>query len=341
MNLTDFTAIIQQNENLTRAQMNDAARCLFQQIDDVEVVRQFLMSLHAKGETVEEIVGLVDIVQSMQTTPPSVQDTYFDNCGTGGDQLNTFNISTTTAFVLAGAGVKVAKHGNRKISSQAGSSDVLEALHINVNQSPKQLIDQLNNIGIAFLHAPNFHPKLGLLKDIRSSIPHATIFNLIGPLCNPLPLHAQIVGINRLDLLETYTHALQLLGRKRAIVVSGNCRLDEVSISGITHYALLQNEEITLHKAQPEQLGILSVSMEDIVGGTPEENAEILINVLKGQQSPYLQTVVLNAAFAFYANGSVDTLLAGKQLALQTIQSGAAYEKLRAVQQLHVKEGIA
>ena len=341
MSLQYFTEKVITGEHLTRVEMNNAATQIFDQVDSTNEIKQFLIALHQKGETVDEIVGLVDIVMKHSVPLHAARTQYFDNCGTGGDQLNTFNISTTTAFVLAGCGIPIAKHGNRKISSQSGSSDVLEALGIDIIQSHEQIAEQLSTLKIAFLHAPNFHPVLGSLREIRSDIPHATIFNLIGPLCNPAPLHSQIVGVNRIDLLDDYARALHLLGRKRAIVISGADGLDEASLHGDTQYATVLNGEVKTHAISPEQLGFERITLNDIKGGTAQQNAHILVDVLSNKQSAYLDTVLLNAAFGLIAYGVASNFEMAVQLARNSITSGKAFAKLRAMQQLHVKEGIA
>ncbi len=341
MSIQYFTEKVTNGEHLTREEMNNAAAQIFDQIASADEIKQFLIALHQKGETVEEIVGLVDVVMKHKIPLHAQNAHYFDNCGTGGDQLNTFNISTTTAFVLAGCDVPIAKHGNRKISSQSGSSDVLEALGIDIIQTPEQIAKQLSTLQIAFLHAPNFHPVLGSLRDIRSDIPHGTIFNLIGPLCNPAPLHSQIVGINRADLLEAYAKALHLLGRNRAIVISGADGLDEASLHDVTQYATLLNGEIKVCSISPEQLGFERISLNAIKGGTAQQNADILVDVLSNKQSPYLDTVLLNAAFGFMAHGVTSNFEKAFQLARNSISSGKAIAKLRALQQFHMKEGIA
>ena len=336
MSLQYFTEKVTKGKDLSRVEMNNAATHIFDQTASADEIKEFLLALHQKGEVVDEIVGLVDVVMEHKIPFQAVSANYFDNCGTGGDKLNTFNISTTTAFVLAGCGVPIAKHGNRKISSQSGSSDVLEALGIDIVQTPAQIAEQLSTLQIAFLHAPNFHPKLGSLREIRSEIPHATIFNLIGPLCNPAPLHSQIVGINRADLLETYAEALQLLGRKRAIVLSGADGLDEASLHGATKYATVLNGEIKLQTISPEQLGFERISLNDIKGGTAQQNADILVDILNNKQSAYFDTVLLNAAFGLLAYGVTSNFEKALQLARNSISTGKAIAKLRSLQQFHM-----
>lgn len=341
MSLQAFTKQVLSKEHLTREEMHEAANRIFSQIDDVETVKQFLIALHEKGETAEEIVGLVDVVMSKSQKLAVNGAEYFDNCGTGGDKLNTFNISTTTAFVLAGAGVKMAKHGNRKISSQSGSSDVLEALGISIERTPDATMQQLLAHDIAFLHAPIFHPVLGQLREIRSSIPHATIFNYIGPLCNPLDVEKQIVGVNRAELLETYAEALFLLGRKRAIVVSGEAGLDEASLVGTTHYALVDGDRITYHSLKAEDFELEAAPLSAIRGGNASENAEILVDVLRGEDNVYSKTVLLNGALGLFAHGSVSSLEEGYRMAKESIRSGRALAKLLDVQLYHQKASVA
>lgn len=254
-----------------------------------------------------------------------------DNCGTGGDGSHSFNISSTSAFVLAGAGIKVAKHGNRSVSSQTGSADVLEKLGISLSFPAEEIESLLEKIGIVFLFAPNVHPALKKIMKIRKDLRIPTIFNLIGPLTNPMNLETQLLGLYRRDKLVTMAEVLGHLGRKRALVVNGAGYLDEASLSGENHLALLDGGRITTFTLLPEDVGLPYYSNEAIRGGDAQKNSEILLSVLKGEKGPYRDTVLFNAGLAIFASGKAETVKEGIKIAQESIDSGAALEKLRAL----------
>lgn len=331
MELQTFTKRVQQKENLPYDDMIQAAEIIFNEDTPKEDIAEFLIALHEKGETSEEIAALAIVMKSNAVRIPVREGTYIDNCGTGGDGLKTFNISTTSAFVLASSGVKVAKHGNRKISSSSGSADVLQALGIHAEFTPEESAKLLEQEGIVFLYAPSVHPKLKRIGEIRRAIGKPTIFNLVGPLTNPINLETQLVGINRPDFVKQYAEVLRILGRKRAIVVSGSEGMDEASLDDQNRAVLLENDEIKPLTIDIEELGLQPASIPHLRGGTPEENAEILKSLLKGKRSPYYDTVVLNAALGFFAYGKAEHLKDGISMAHEAIESGRAYEKLEAV----------
>ena len=213
MQLNDYNAAVEAGHHLNLDEMIKAATILFQETTPLPDIERFLLALTQNGESAEEVAGLAKVMRAHAISLDVPEGLYIDNCGTGGDGLKTFNISTTTAFVLAGAGLKIAKHGNRKVSSQAGSSDVLEALNVGLISSPQQIVNLLDEVGIAFLHAPNFHPALARIGEVRRQIGKPTIFNLVGPLTNPVPLKTQFVGINRPLFTTDYAEVLHLLGR--------------------------------------------------------------------------------------------------------------------------------
>lgn len=331
MSLQQYTAKIKKNESLALAEMKIAATLVFDETTAAEEIADFLISLDQKGETAEEVAGLALIMRDHALKINVPEGIYIDNCGTGGDGLQSFNISTTTAFVLAGGGLLVAKHGNRKISSAAGSSDVLEALQIRLLPSVEETSDLLTQHGIAFLHAPNIHPKLKRIGEIRRSIGKPTIFNLVGPLTNPVPLKTQFVGINRPHFTTDYAQVLHMLGRERAIVVSGTQGMDEAALEGENTLALLDQGDIIPFKLRAEDVGLRTMPLAAIRGGDAQENAKILLDLLKGQQSAYLDTVLLNAGIGFFAYGSAQTIKEGIDMAKDSIFSGRALEKLQAV----------
>ncbi|WP_163539801.1 anthranilate phosphoribosyltransferase [Gracilibacillus sp. YIM 98692] len=315
-------------ENLTIEEMEQAARIMFEEDTSDIAIGAFLTALRAKGETSDEIAGLVKVIREKSFTLPTELTGVMDNCGTGGDQSQSFNISTTSAFVIAGAGITVAKHGNRSISSKTGSADVLEQLGVSLDLTAEQTHDILKENGIAFLFAPNVHPAMKRVMTVRKELGVPTIFNLIGPLTNPVDLTTQILGTYRRDSLNIMANALNKLGRKRAIVLNGAGYMDEASLAGENHLVLLEHGELMQFKLTPEEVGLPEVDNDAIKGGDAKENANILRRVLEGEQGPHRDTVLLNAGLGIFANGKAKTVQEGVSLAEQSIDSGAALEKL-------------
>ncbi|MER2059937.1 MAG: anthranilate phosphoribosyltransferase [Niallia sp.] len=326
--MKEYVEKLMANQSLTESEMENAASKLFlDETTDTEIAA-FITSLKMKGETVEEIVGIVNAVRK-QTLPFS--DTIIgciDNCGTGGDRSQSFNISSTSAFVLAGAGIPVAKHGNRSISSKTGSADVLEELGIKLNVTPEQNIRQLEEVGITFLFAQHVQPKMGRIMKVRRELKLPTIFNLIGPLTNPISLETQVLGIYRSDLLVRFAECLQKLGRKRAVVLNGAGGMDEASLQGENQLVILQNGKIEETILTPEDVHLPYYTNEQIRGGDSKENATILLNVLKGKKGAYRDTVLLNAGIGIYTAGRADSIVEGVNVAKESIDSGAALHKL-------------
>ncbi len=320
-----------QGTHLIYEEMLQAAQWLFQDDTHKEEMASFLTALSAKGETAHEVAALATIMRSFALDVAVKEDHYMDNCGTGGDGLHTFNISTASAFVLAGAGVKIAKHGNRKISSSSGSSDVLEALGIHTAITIPQTVDLLEREGIAFIYAPNVHPKLKRIGEVRRSLGKPTIFNLVGPLTNPVPLSTQFTGINRPNFVMEYASVLQMLGRERAIVVSGPQGLDEASLAGQNTLVLVDKGDLIPFSLTAEDIGLQTAPLEAIRGGNADENAVIMQKILAGEQSPYLDTVVLNAGIGLFGYGQAETIKEGVAMAKESIFSGRARQKLEAV----------
>src|SRR5690625_3569524 len=317
-----------QNENLSTKEMKDAMiYCLSGKATDTEI-SAFLTALRMKGETPEEIAGMVEIIRIQSDMSEIELPNAMDNCGTGGDQSYSFNISTTSAFVLAGAGIPVAKHGNRSISSRAGSADVLEYLGVSLTLSKEDTEKMLTENNISFLFAPHVHANLRPFMKVRKELVLPTIFNLIGPLTNPIELETQIMGVYRKDKLMTIAKSLQKLGRKRAVVLHGAGKMDEASLAGENYLVLLDNDNITSFTVKPEDVGLPTYSNDMIRGGDTARNAHILLSVLNNEPSPYLDTVLLNAGIGLYANGKVNSIMDGVQMARDTIASGAALERL-------------
>ncbi|MGA9979084.1 MAG: anthranilate phosphoribosyltransferase [Candidatus Sulfotelmatobacter sp.] len=262
---------------------------------------------------------------------PRTESPLVDTSGTGGDASGTFNISTATAFVAAGAGVRVAKHGNRSISSKCGSADVMEALGVNIQLSPERAAQCLREVGICFLYAPNLHPAMKQVQAVRRELRMRTMFNLLGPLTNPARASGQVVGVYALDLVEKVAEALSMLGLRRALVVHGLDGLDEVTITGPTRVAEVRDGAVKTYEITPEEFGMTRASLADISGGDAAENAAIIRAVLAGEKSPHRDVVLLNSAAALVAAGSTDHLAEALPLAMKSIDSGSAARKLAAL----------
>jgi anthranilate phosphoribosyltransferase len=297
-----------------------------------------LAAIQAKGVSAQELAGMAQVLQqqSLQKTPLSHSQTVIDTCGTGGDGASTFNISTATAFVVAAAGVKVAKHGNRSASSKVGSADVLEALGVQLDTSIDRTQAALEEVGITFLFAPGWHPAMKSVVPLRKALKVRTVFNLIGPLVNPLRPTAQVMGVFDGKLIETVAQAFQLLGMKRALVLHGREKLDEAGLAAPTDLAILDEDKIQVTHIEPASLGLNRVSTEALRGGELGENTDILRKVLQGKGSIAQKDVVaLNASLALQVAGvvSLNDHKTGINQAKEILNSGAAWEKLEALVQ--------
>jgi len=291
-------------------------------------VAAFLTALRMKGENVEEITGAARVMREKAHRVNVGQKTVLDTCGTGGDQKGTFNISTTTAFVLSGAGVSVAKHGNRSVSSQSGSADVLGALGVKVD-APKERVEQcIANIGIGFLFAPLLHEAMKYAVQPRRDIGIRTIFNLLGPLTNPAMATHQLIGIYSGEMVGMIAQVLRNLGSSRAMVVHGLEGLDEISLCGPTKVAELRNGEVKEYTIEPEQFSFERCRLEELHGGNPQESAVIVRAILDGKKGPPRDVVLLNSGAALYVSGSAETIASGIKVAADSIDSGKARRKL-------------
>ncbi|MGP7815596.1 anthranilate phosphoribosyltransferase [Niallia sp. 01092] len=327
--MKEYLQKLMRNESLTEEEMIVAARQLFSEnISDSEIAA-FIIGLKMKGEKVDEIVGIVKAVREQTLPFKNTVTGCIDNCGTGGDGSQSFNISSTSAFVLAGAGIPVAKHGNRSISSKTGSADVLEHLGIKLDISPEQNEKQLEDIGITFLFAQHVQPKMGRIMKVRRELGIPTIFNLIGPLTNPINLESQVLGIYRNDFTELFAEVLKKLGRKRAVVLNGAGSMDEASLQGDNELVILNNGKIEKKILHPNDVNLPVYTNDKIRGGDAKENADILLQVLKGEAGAYRDTVLLNAGIGIFAAGKADSIKQGVQLAKESIDTGAAYGKLQ------------
>ena len=295
-------------------------------------LQRFIVALSDKGETVDEITAIAEVLKSYAKDIPGVEDKVMDNCGTGGDRSGSFNISTTSAFVLASAGVTVAKHGNKSVTSKTGSSDVLQALGVNLNFDAERVAKELNQSNITFLSAPHVHPKMGQIMRVRQTLKRPTVFNFIGPCISPLDLDYQFLGIYDRTKLLTMAKVLQRLGRKNAVVLNGAGHMDEATLLGEDHLVLLRNGNIEEVIIDPTDYGLTLCDLEDIAGGDGEENKDILISVLKGEATrAQSETVLLNAGIGLFIADKAKSIGAGIQTARQAIESGHAYDKLNEV----------
>ncbi len=289
----------------------------------------FLMGLRMKGETVSEITGAAKVMRDKATKIRSNHSVVIDLCGTGGDQQGTFNVSTVASFIAAGAGAPVAKHGNRSVSSQVGSADVLEDLGININLSPKGAEQCLNEIGIVFLFAPVYHPAMKNVSQLRKDIGVRTIFNVLGPLTNPADVKHQVMGVYSEVLVETMAKVLRNLGYIRAMVVHGADRLDEITVSGKTQIAELKDGMIRMYQFDPADLGFKRRKLEELKGGNARENAKILLSILNGEEREAKREIaVLNAAAGILVSGAAVEIKEAIAMAEDSIDSSKALKKL-------------
>jgi anthranilate phosphoribosyltransferase len=297
-------------------------------------IGSFITALRMKGETIDEIVGAVRVMREKATFVDSGVDTagegvLMDIVGTGGDGSGTFNVSTTTAFVVAAAGIPVAKHGNRAVSSNCGSADVLEALGVDLSLSAECVAGCVRSIGIGFLFAPMLHGAMKYAIGPRREIGIRSIFNILGPMTNPAGANVQLTGVFSKELTGTLAEVLVRLGMKRTLVVWGEGNLDEMTITGTSHVADGCNGKVTLYTIEPEDVGLARATLEDIRGGeTIADAAEQVRGVLRGEQGARLDMVLLNSGASLLAAGRADSIKDGVQQARKIINSGAAYKKL-------------
>jgi anthranilate phosphoribosyltransferase len=288
-----------------------------------------LMGLHVKTESVSEIAAAAQVMREFSSKVDGGDvGNLVDTCGTGGDKANTFNISTTAAFVAAAAGAKVAKHGGRSVSSQSGSADVLEALGVNLNLTPAKVADSIRKVGVGFMFAPNHHPAMKYAAPVRKELGMRTILNILGPLTNPAGAPNQVMGVFHADLVGIQARVLKMLGSRHVIVVHGKDGLDEITLSGPTDVAELKHGFVTEYTIEPKQFGIDTAAIESIqVAGTPESK-ERLLAVLGNEPGPARDIVILNAAAAIYVSGIANDMWGGVAKAREMIESGKARTKL-------------
>ncbi len=286
-----------------------------------------LSTKSARAETVDEITGCAD---AMREHAQSIEhgEEVFEIVGTGGDGAHSFNISTTAAIVVAAGGVKVAKHGNRAASSSCGTADCLEALGVNIDLSPEKCTELIKNVGICFLFAQKYHTSMKYVGAIRRELGFRTVFNILGPLTNPMHPDYQLLGVYDGYLCEPLADVLMRTGVKRGMVVYGEDKLDEISMSAPTKVCEFENGEKKTYEITPEQFGFTRCKKSDLEGGSPAENAEITRSILKGEKGCRREAVLMNAGASFYIAGKADSIADGIKMAAELIDSGKAYEKL-------------
>jgi anthranilate phosphoribosyltransferase len=318
-------------KNLTQSEMSEMIGLIFSgEVSDSQV-GAFMAALATKGETFEELAGAAQAMRRKALRIEALGQTVVDTCGTGGDGANTFNISTTTAFVVAGCGVTVAKHGNRSVSSKCGSADLLENLGVNLNTAPEIVEEAIAEIGIGFLFAPLYHGAMKFAMTARKEVGVRSIFNMLGPLTNPAGANCQLLGVYAPQLTEMFAEALKMLGSRRAFVVHGHDGLDEISVCAPTRISELNDGQIRTYDISPDQFFREGAGPQELAGGEPARNAEITRRILTGEKSARRNVVLLNSAAALVASGSAKDFPAGIRLAETAIDSGAAVGKLEAL----------
>lgn len=291
-------------------------------------IAAFLVLLASKGETPQELTAAVEVMRKHCLSIKVKREVILDTCGTGGDRKGTFNISTAAAFVASGAGAVVAKHGNRSVSSRCGSADILEALGVNIHLEAERIKQALEEIGIAFLFAPNFHPAMKYAAPVRKELGVRTMFNLLGPLVNPVGVTRQLIGVYARPWTIIMAEVLRNLGTRHAMVVHGADGLDEISNSKITFVSELKNGRIKNYQINPKKFGFRPSRLNDLCGESPEFNAQVLTGVLKNAEGFYRDAVLINAGAAIYIADLAKSIGEGIELARQSISSGAALKKL-------------
>jgi anthranilate phosphoribosyltransferase len=313
--------------NLTPKQAEECMREILSGQATPSQIGAFLVALRNKGETVEEVTALAKtMIDFSRRIHPEVGDFLVDTCGTGGDQVKTFNVSTTCAFVVAAAGIPVAKHGNRSFTSKCGSADVLEQLGMNLNMKPERVRESIEQVGIGFMFAPNFHPAMKNVAGIRKEIGIRTVFNILGPLTNPAGANAQLLGVCDLNLLEPMARAAIALGGKSVITVHGLDGTDEISLTGKTAILYAENNDIMLDEIEPKDLGLNKTTVEEVRGHDPEQNARLTAKILSGKidrKDPRVQIVLANSAAALVVSQRAHDLKEGVEIGANTIEEGS------------------
>lgn len=326
--MRNYVDKIHSKRNLTQDEIEAVMKDIMSGAAGREDIASFLMALRDKGPTIEEITGAAKIMREYVVGINTTHQDILDTCGTGGDKTNTFNISTVTAFVVAGAGAVVAKHGNRSVSSKCGSADILEAVGLNLDVDSKLLNECLDKIGIAFLFAQKLHPAMKNVAPVRKELGVETIFNILGPLTNPANATHQMIGVYARKYVEPLAHVLKNLGLKKALVVHGSDGLDEITTTGKTFISEYNGQEVLSYDIEPTEVGIEVARPEDLKGGYLEDNVRIFNDILDGEKGPKRDIVILNAAYALYISDKVKNIEDGIKLANESIDSKKARQKL-------------
>lgn len=319
---------LHQRENLTQEEIEAVMHEIMSGDAHEDDIASFLLALRAKGPTIDEITGAARIMRRFVVGIKTKHKDVLDTCGTGGDKKGTFNISTITALVVAGAGVVVAKHGNRSVSSKCGSADILEAMGVNLDIEQQHLSECLDEVGIAFLFAQKLHPAMKNVAPVRKKLGVETIFNILGPLTNPAKATHQILGVYNRDLVEPMARVLKNLGVKRALVVHGNDGLDEITTTEKTFISEYDGNEVISYDISPDELWMGYAKPHDLEGGDLHTNVRIFEDILNGKEGPKRDIVLINAAYALYIAEKVKSISQGMDVAIETIDSGNALKKL-------------
>jgi anthranilate phosphoribosyltransferase len=325
---------IRQKTDLSQEEMASVMGEIMSGNAETSQIVRFLEALNAKGETIDEITAAAQVMCGHALRISTKKEAVLDTCGTGGDKKDTFNISTVAAFVVAGCGVTVAKHGNRAVSSSCGSADILEAVGIKIDLSKEKIERALDEIGVAFLFAPNMHPAMKHAMAARKEIGKRTIFNILGPLCNPAKATHQLIGVFDSKLAPVLAQVAGNLGVKHALVAHGKDGLDEITTTANTLISEFVDGKVNNYEISPKDFGIKLVPPEDLEGGTAQDNAQIMLEVLNSKAGPARDIVVLNAAAALFAADRVASIKAGINPAMDSIDSGKALRKLAFLKEL-------
>jgi len=337
--LKPFIRKVMEGRDLSRKEATSAMAILMDGETTDAQIAALAVALRMKGETSEEIVGLAAAMRERAVRVPGNGRDLLDTCGTGGDGLSTLNVSTLTAFVVAGAGLKVAKHGNRASSGRFGSADLLEALGLKLEMSPQRVTESLDRIGLAFFFAPAFHPALRHAAAARKAVGTRTFFNLLGPLCNPARAGKQLIGIYDGARLRMMAEAARDLGVRRALVVHGSDGMDELTVTGPSHAISLEGGVLRMLTIRPEDAGLKRHSLRSVRGGGPESNVRSAIAILAGKRCAGRDLVLLNAAAALHVGGLARGLREGARLAAESLDTGRAAAKLEALRSFTRLEG--
>ncbi|WP_292995231.1 anthranilate phosphoribosyltransferase [Nitrosomonas sp.] len=329
------------HQEITHDEMVSLMRQIMQGEISPVLIAAIITGLRVKKETVGEIAAAAQVMREFATKVDIPDNTHLvDTCGTGGDSAHTFNISTASAFVAAAAGARVAKHGGRSVSSKSGSADVLEALGVNLNQTPQQVAQSIRDIGVGFMFAPNYHAAMKHAAPVRRELSIKTLFNILGPLTNPANAKRQVLGVFNEDLVKTLAHVLQLLGSEHVLIVHGKDGLDEITITGETNVGELKNGKVAVFTIRPEDFSLKTSAIETIRVTDSEQAKTMLLSVLENVAGPARDIVLMNAGAAIYVSGIADSLEQGIKTAHQAIESGAALKKLHELVEFTNKDSV-